>query len=278
MSRTLTTAVDNALAAEVVPALLLVELDFESGFVRVNNSAVNFFWGRYPAPTASQTVTADVATDVLTLAAADNRIGLGDAIQITTTGVLPAPLVAGATYCAIPISASAIKLAASVTDALAGTAIDLTSAGTGTHTLQMMSQLFLGLANLGSVEAISENSGLEMTGVSMTLSGIPTGMVSRALGEHYQGRDCNIWLAPLDSNHAVLADPSLVFPGRIDIMGIALGDSATITLTAENKMADWNRARVRRYTHEDQIAEYLADKGLEFVPQMVEKVLVWGRS
>ncbi|HRT09404.1 MAG TPA: hypothetical protein P5233_13565, partial [Candidatus Paceibacterota bacterium] len=63
-----------------------------------------------------------------------------------------------------------------------------------------------------------------------------------------------------------------------DTAVITLGESASIQISAENKMADWERARVRRYTHEDQIAEYPADKGLEFVPQMVEKVLIWGRS
>ena len=44
MSRALTTAVSTALAAEIVPCLLLVELDWPSGAVRVNNSAVTFAW------------------------------------------------------------------------------------------------------------------------------------------------------------------------------------------------------------------------------------------
>lgn len=185
MSRTLTTAVANALAADNVPALLLVDLDFSSGHVRVNNSAVTCSWD---------------------------------------------------------------------------------------------GETWLGLANLGSVEAIAEHAGLEMSGVRLTLTGIPSEMISIALGEHYQGRDCLIYLAPLSEDHVVLANPVLVFSGRIDTMEIALGDTAAITLTAESRLTDWERPRVRRYTHEDQIAEYPGDLGLEFVPQMAEKVLVWGRS
>lgn len=185
MSRTLTTAVSNALGGEVVPALLLVDLDFDSGHLYVNNSAVTFNWSGHD---------------------------------------------------------------------------------------------WLGLANLGSVEAIAEHSGLEMSGVRLTLTGIPSEMVSIALGEHYQGRACVIHLAPLDSAYTVLADPVQVFSGRIDTMEISLGDTASITLTAESRLTDWERPRVRRYTHEDQLAEHPADLGLEFVPQMAEKVLVWGRS
>jgi hypothetical protein len=185
MSRTLTTAVANALAGEVVPALLLVDLDFSSGHLYVNNSALTFAWN---------------------------------------------------------------------------------------------SQTWLGLANLGSVEAIAEHSGLEMSGVRLTLTGIPSEMISIALGEHYQGRACVIYLAPLSSDYAVLADPVQVFSGRIDTMEISLGDTASITLTAESRLTDWERPRVRRYTHEDQLAEHPGDLGLEFVPQMAEKVLVWGRS
>lgn len=278
MSHTLTGPVETALASEVVPALLLIDLDFSSGAVRVNNSAVNFFWNRYPAPTASQTFTVDTGTDVLTLSVADTRICTGDAVQFTTTTTLPAPLAPATTYYMIKTTSATFKVAASIADAIAGAAIDLTTTGTGTHTVQLYNQLWLGLAHCGSVSAISETSGLEMTGVSMSLSGIPSAMITTALAEYYQGRDCNIWLAPLDANCAVLADPVLVFPGRIDTMSIELGDTASITLTAENKMADWNKSRVRRYTHEDQIAEYPSDLGLEFVPQMVEKVLVWGRS
>ena len=36
--------------------------------------------------------------------------------------------------------------------------------------------------------------------------------------------------------------------------------------------------RVRRYTAEDQKIDYPNDKGLEFVAEMAEKEIVWGRG
>lgn len=56
----------------------------------------------------------------------------GDQVQfkVGPGGTLPAPLVAGTTYYVIKLTASTIKLATSLANALAGTAIDITTAGT----------------------------------------------------------------------------------------------------------------------------------------------------
>lgn len=44
MSRTITVAADTELASQHVPAMMLVELDFPSGFLRLNNSGQTFEW------------------------------------------------------------------------------------------------------------------------------------------------------------------------------------------------------------------------------------------
>lgn len=64
---------------------------------------------------------------------ATERPQTGDGARFTTTGTLPAPLAAGTTYYAIRASNS-MRLATSYANALAGTYINLTDAGSGTHT------------------------------------------------------------------------------------------------------------------------------------------------
>jgi hypothetical protein len=54
---------------------------------------------------------------------------------LTTTGTLPDPLAPATPYYSIAVDADHIDLAASRADALAEIAIELTDAGTGTHTL-----------------------------------------------------------------------------------------------------------------------------------------------
>jgi hypothetical protein len=183
MSRTITPAVDSALAAGHVPIIVLVEMDFPGGFLRVNNSVVSFTWN---------------GSD------------------------------------------------------------------------------WLGVGRLGSIGVVKEGADLQSRGLSFAISGVPSAHIAVALGQQYQGRDCKLWLAPLSSDHAIVSDPVLVFHGRLDTMDVELGDTATISVSAESRLADWNRPRVRRYNAEDQAIDYPADKGFEFVPQMAEKELRWG--
>lgn len=135
-----------------------------------------------------------------------------------------------------------------------------------------------GLGNLGSISAASEGEDLEMYGITLTLTGVPPEMVATALGSGYQGRPATIWLAPLDSNYQILSDPTIIFKGRMDTMPIEMSDTATIQLSIESRLVDWERPRVRRYNHADQVIEYPDDKGFEFVTQMAEREIVWGRA
>lgn len=76
-----------------------------------------------------RTVTADPATDTLTAVA--HPFAAGRLVSITTTGTLPGGLAAGVEYYVVNPAADTLQLAA----ASGGPALDLTSAGTGTHTL-----------------------------------------------------------------------------------------------------------------------------------------------
>lgn len=137
---------------------------------------------------------------------------------------------------------------------------------------------WLGLGQVGRISVISEGQELQMYGCTLELSGIPSAYIAEALNpDDYQGQQATIWLAPLDDDYQVLADPIITFQGRMDVMSISLGETATIQLSVESKLIDWERPRVRRYNHEDQISEWPLDMGLQYIPQMVEKELVWGR-
>lgn len=135
---------------------------------------------------------------------------------------------------------------------------------------------WLGAGKLGSVEPIAEGSTLEARGLQFTITGLESANISIAVGQQYQGRACNVWLAPLDENYAVIPDPVLIFSGRLDVMDVEIGETATISVTAESRLADWDRPRVRRYNAEDQKLTDVTDLGLDFVPAMVEKELLWG--
>jgi hypothetical protein len=105
-----------------------------------NIAAANVCDERIAMAPYSATATASAATNRFTYTAAEIRIATGDAVTLSSTGVLPAPLLGMTTYYAIRLSATTAQVAATYAEALAGTAIDLTTDGNGSHTLQHISQ------------------------------------------------------------------------------------------------------------------------------------------
>jgi hypothetical protein len=89
----------------------------------------------------ADTVVTEVAasTDMLTLGGDRLMVQRGDWVRLTTTGSAPGGLAVDTDYYVIPYQFGGtprIKLAATLDDAITGTAIDITSAGSGTHTIR----------------------------------------------------------------------------------------------------------------------------------------------
>lgn len=80
------------------------------------------------------TFTTTHAADTLTIAAHGLATGAGP-LRVSTTATPPAGLAVGTDYYVIKVDANTIKLATSYALALAGTAVAITSDGTGVHTL-----------------------------------------------------------------------------------------------------------------------------------------------
>jgi hypothetical protein len=78
------------------------------------------------------TSAVNTGTDVITVA---NSYETGDALVVRSSNTVPAGLTANTTYYAIRLTATTIKLATTADNAAAGTAINITSQGTGTHSI-----------------------------------------------------------------------------------------------------------------------------------------------
>ena len=89
---------------------------------------------RITAPIFSDIFTVSTTTEALTFAQ-PIPIDTGDGVKVSSTATVPSPLVAGTTYYAIKVTDTSYQLATTMANSFAGTAIDLTSAGSGQHTL-----------------------------------------------------------------------------------------------------------------------------------------------
>lgn len=79
------------------------------------------------------TVTVDPSTDIWTSSSAHN-LKTGTVIIISSTGALPSPLSSGDRSYVIRLTSTTFKIANTLNDALASTALNITTAGTGTIT------------------------------------------------------------------------------------------------------------------------------------------------
>ena len=147
---------------------------------------------------------------------------------------------------------------------------------TGYGDITVASETYTGGGQLLSISPIEETVEIAARGVNFALNGIDSSLVSVALTENYQGRSAKVYLGVISSG-AVVSDPYLVFDGRMDVMTIEdAGDTASISLSAESRLIDLERSRVRRYTNSDQQNQFPGDTCLRFVADLQDKEIAWG--
>jgi hypothetical protein len=121
-------------AATTAPCIMmLVDL---LGFYRVTTVTNTTSQATTNTLVAFSEFTADAGTDIIT----HTNINLLNysTIQVSSTVTLPAGLSAATNYFVIKVSDTTCKLATTYANAVAGTNIDITSAGTGTHSINTL--------------------------------------------------------------------------------------------------------------------------------------------
>ena len=141
------------------------------------------------------------------------------------------------------------------------------------------SNTFTGLGDLISVSPIGESDQVEAIGASLSLTGIKSSLISAALSALYTNRNASIYLGLFDANKSVVSDVYTLFKGKMYIMKIDEGaETASITLNIENRLIVFDRPKERRFTHEDQQNRFAGDLGFEFVPDLQDKEIIWGKK
>lgn len=134
--KSLATASFTSHGGTTVPAqAVLIDI---LGFYRVTTVTTTTAQATTNTLGQSDTFTADAGTDVCTWTSTANipsNILTGTRVRLTTTTTLPAGLATATDYYVIKESDTTFKLATSYANAVAGTQINITDAGTGTHTV-----------------------------------------------------------------------------------------------------------------------------------------------
>jgi hypothetical protein len=142
-------------------------------------------------------------------------------------------------------------------------------------TIAIAGNPFLGVGVLGTISVTEESAELRAYGLTLSLSGIPRDVISLALLQGYQNRRGTVWEVILDPDTHAPQAAIVIFRGRMDTLDVQLGETATVQVQLENRLADWERPRIRRYTDEDQQQAYPGDTGFRFVPSTTDKEIIW---
>lgn len=152
---------------------------------------------------------------------------------------------------------------------------------TGIGDLIYDSNTYTGAANLISLAEIVETQSIEAQGVSITLNGLNSTILSTVFDNvsQLQRSTVDIYFAALDSNGALIADPYKIFTGIPDTTDISeSGDTASITVNTESILIGLKRTKVRRYTPEDQKEEFAGDLFFDFIASMQDQEVSWGKG
>jgi len=141
------------------------------------------------------------------------------------------------------------------------------------------SKTFTGTGDLLGISEIEESSVLQMSGVTLTLTGIKSSLISAALGAQYTNRKGAIYLGLVNTSGSVVADVYTIFKGNMDVLNISEGsETATIQLKLESRLVRFEKPANRMYTLEDQKVDFPTDVGFEFIPDLQDKEIIWGKK
>ena len=171
----------------------------------------------------------------------------------------------------------------------------------GLGKVELNEQEYVGSGQMIQISSVDETLDISAKGATLTLSGLPSDLLSLAIREPYQGRKCKIYFGIKDNASQFLQqenddyiltetgayiDTSIptvdvmaeIFSGYIDQMNIDEGaESSAISVYVESRLIDLQRPRERRYTSESQKSRFPNDRGFEFVEDLQAKKFQWGR-
>lgn len=155
---------------------------------------------------------------------------------------------------------------------------DIVRAHTGTGELIIEGQIYYGIGSFGDISPTSENN--EATGplsVDLTLSGLDNSIFAQTNVRGCRGRPGRLMLAVIGPDGQMAVD--ILFSGRMDAAQFSFAGNAgdnSITIPLVDRMAEWSRRGVKRWTDESHQQRHPGDRFFFAVAQMSERPIYWG--
>ena len=138
---------------------------------------------------------------------------------------------------------------------------------------------YIGAGTLLTIGAIEDTLELKTASVQLSLAGMDSTVITRALEEEYQNRVVKIQLGFTSSGTHNYDGLMTLFSGRMVSMEIADDpDGSIVKLNCENRLIDLKKPSNFRYTKESQQYFDEDDTCFNRVQALQDKEIVWGRA
>lgn len=145
-----------------------------------------------------------------------------------------------------------------------------------TYTIPWGGYDWLGAGNFSALEPVEETVEPRAAALRLRFSGLNADHLDKVVNEHYAGRPAKVWIVPMNDNERPIIDPVLAFWGRMDQPQITAGLTFDIEIALENRWADWDRPRDRRWNDADHQSRHPGDEFFKYAPAMESAEFVWG--
>ncbi len=143
---------------------------------------------------------------------------------------------------------------------------------TGFGDKDINNETYTGSGDLLTISGLDEVNDISAKTVNISLSGMTTEVVSMALQENYQRRECNIYFGTLDTSA-----PIEIFTGYLNKMTIEdSGETSTISVNVDSKLIRLERSVNWRYTDASHQSKNDGDDFFSYVTALQDVKISFG--
>ena len=151
----------------------------------------------------------------------------------------------------------------------------------GIDDITIDSETYTGAGTVMAVSGFEETKEMKTNGITVSLSGMDETVLSYALTENFQNRKLIVHLGFLDGGTNEVKGVMNAFTGRMTSMNISDDTTgSTVTVNAENRLIDLEKASMLRYNKESQkfVAGGTTDTAFNRVLKLADQEILWGRQ
>jgi hypothetical protein len=126
--------------------------------------------------------------------------------------------------------------------------------------------------------SVTESSEVEVSNITLSFSGADQTIISLFLSNSYMEKEAEVYKGFLNTSEAVIADPFLLFKGRIESFSIDESiNQSNANIVVASHWSDFSKIEGRKTNTGSQQIHFGSDKGFELASQTVQDIK-WGRA